>query len=282
MSFRSATRALASEGGMARTSTLRSLGVTARELARARAAGEIVRPRQGLYALPTRDAAEFHAASHGGVPASVSAARLHGLWVIDDGKSHVWMGAAGRRLGTCTECCLHWSTGPLTAAALPSVARTLLQIVHCRGDEEFFAALESALRQRLLTARQLRWLGDKVPPRMRWLIGFARPDADSGLESIMRLRLHRRGIDVRVQVVFHGRRRVDLLIGERLLVEIDGCQNHEGESLRHRDLTRDAEAAIWGYETLRFHFAMVMHDGELVEQALLAKIAQGAHLWPRR
>lgn len=98
----------------------------------------------------------------------------------------------------------------------------------------------------------------------------------------MRLRLHRRGIDVQVQVVFHGRRRVDLLIGERLLVEIDGRQNHEGESLRHRDLARDAEAAIWGYETMRFDFAMVIHDGELVDDALLAKIAAGAHLWPRQ
>jgi very-short-patch-repair endonuclease len=282
MSFRNAAHALAAEGGMARTSTLRSMGVTVRELARARASGEIVRPRQGLYAIPTSPPEEFHAASHGGVPASVSAARLHGLWVIEDGRSHVWMGASGRRLGTCTECCLHWSTGPLPAAALPSVPRTLLQIAHCRGEEEFFAALESALRQDLLAARQRRWLALKLPVRLRWLVDFARSDADSGLESIVRLRLHHRGIDVRTQVVFHGRRRVDLLLGDRLLVEIDGRQNHEGPSVRHRDLVRDAEAAIWGYETLRFDFAMLMHDWELVEAALIAKLEAGAHLWPTR
>ncbi len=281
MSFRTASAALAAAGGMARTRTLRELGVSARELSRAREAGEIVRPRQGLYALPATSHPEFHAATHGGVPASLSAARLHGLWVLDDPAVHVWMGSGGRRLSACEECCMHWSDGPVIAGALPSVPRTLLQIAQCRDEEALFAALESALRQKLLTEPGLRWLRERLPHRLKLLVDIARSDADSGLESIVRLRLRRRGIDVRTQVVIHDTGRVDLLLGDRLLIEIDGKQNHDGQASRHKDLVRDALSAIWGYETLRFDFAMVIHDWDLVEAAILAKISADAHLWPR-
>ncbi|MDQ0649177.1 very-short-patch-repair endonuclease [Microbacterium natoriense] len=281
MSFRTAVHALTAEGGMARTHTLLAMGVTARELSRAREAGEIVRPRQGLYALPATSPQEFHAASHGGIPAAGTAARLHGLWVLDDDTIHVWMGAEGRRLSACENCCLHWSAGRPEAGNLPSIPQTLLQMLRCGGEESFFAALESALRQRLLSDHDRSRLRSELPRHLRWLLDFAREDADSGLESIVRLRLHRLGIDVRTQIVIHGTGRVDLLIGDRLLIEIDGKQNHDGRAERHKDLIRDAFSAIWGYETLRFDFAMVIYEWDLVEHAIVAKIAAGAHLWPR-
>lgn len=266
---------------MARTHTLLAMGVTARELRRARRAGEIVRPRQGLYALPATPPQEFHAAAHGGVPAATTAARLHGLWVLDEDTIHVWMGAEGRQLSACENCCLHWSAGRPEAGNLPSIAQTLLQIAHCRGEESFFAALESALRQRLLSDQDRHRLRSELPARLRWMLDFARDDADSGLESIVRLRLHRIGIDVRTQVLIHETGRVDLLIGDRLLIEIDGKQNHDGRAERHKDLIRDALSAMWGYETLRVDFAMIIHDWDLVEHAIVAKIAAGAHLWPQ-
>ncbi|MBN9170991.1 MAG: DUF559 domain-containing protein, partial [Microbacterium sp.] len=74
------------------------------------------------------------------------------------------------------------------------------------------------------------------------------------------------------QVVIPTRSRVDFLIGDRLLVEVDGRQNHDGPSMRHKDLVRDAAAATWGYVTLRFDYAMVVHDWELVEAAILAQV----------
>ncbi|ALX67439.1 type IV toxin-antitoxin system AbiEi family antitoxin domain-containing protein [Microbacterium sp. XT11] len=281
MSFRSAAVALSHMGGMARTRELLTLGVTARELRRAVRAGEIVRPRQGLYALPDTALDHLHAAEHGGVPAAASAARLHGLWVLDDETVHVWMGPGGRRLSDCRSCCVHWSEGTVSAGRLPSVPRALLQLAQCAGEEPFFAALESALRQGLIDAAGLRWLRDALPRRWQWLVDFARSDADSGLESLVRLRLHRRGIAVATQVVVCGTGRVDLLIGDRLLIEIDGKENHAGPMHRHKDLVRDAMSAIWGYETLRFDFAMVIHEWDLVEDAIIAKITAGAHLWPR-
>ena len=58
-------------------------------------------------------------------------------------------------------------------------------------------------------------------------------------------------------------------IGERLLVETDGRENHAGAERRHNDLVRDANAAAWGYVTLRFDYALVVHDWDLVERAIL-------------
>ncbi len=165
---------------------------------------------------------------------------------------------------------------------LPPVSLTLLQIALCADEETFFSTLESALHQGVLSSRRRAWLRSALPGRMQWLVDFARSDAGSGIESIVRLRLHRRGVSVRTQVRVYATGDVDLLIGNRLLIELDGRLNHDGESLRHKDLMRDANSAIWGYETLRFDYAMVMHDWEVVEAAILAKVAAGAHLRTHR
>lgn len=74
--------------------------------------------------------------------------------------------------------------------------------------------------------------------------------------------------------------RVDAVIGERLLIEVDGRDNHDGVRMRHKDLVRDANAAIWGYTTLRFDYSLVVHDWELVEAAILG--ALGRRLSQRR
>ncbi len=67
---------------------------------------------------------------------------------------------------------------------------------------------------------------------------------------------------------------MDALIGDRVIVEVDGRENHDGASLRHKDLVRDANAAMWGYVTLRFDYVMVLHDWDLVERAILAALAR--------
>lgn len=101
---------------------------------------------------------------------------------------------------------------------------------------------------------------------------LARTDADSGLESLLRWRLRKHGLRVRTQVSVFGVGVVDALIGDRLIVELDGRANHHGEAKRHKDLTRDANAASWGYVTLRFDYALVGHDWELVESAVLGAL----------
>ena len=282
-----ARSALIARGPVARTAALRALGVRERELTRAVRAGEVLRLRHGVYALPDVPAAFRHATAHGGVPGCAEAARLHGLWVLDGASDHVWMGDAGAPHGACAArpargdaavCRVHWDEGVAIVGELPPVHNVLLQMSQCESEESFFAAYESALRLSKISPAGIAWLWRHLPVAMRWLLDIARPDADSGLESLVRLRLHRLGISVRTQISIRGVGEVDIMIGDRLLIECDGRENHEREEQRHKDLLRDAAAAALGYETLRFDYALIVHDWARVEAAIVAKIEAGAHL----
>lgn len=172
-------------------------------------------------------------------------------------------------------CVAHWDDAPSGPTfGLPPVPRVLVQIYRCRGDEHFFVALESARRQGLIDPGGLGWLCRMLGPRGRELVAFSRDDSDSGLESLLRLRLRVHGWSIRSQVWVTGTGRVDLLIDGWLIVEADGRANHESLSLRHKDLVRDANAASWGYASLRFDYAMIIHDWDLVERAIVETMSR--------
>lgn len=205
----------------------------------------------------------------------MTAARHAGLWTLsDDTRTHVWLGAGGHsyRHSGC-DCVEHWNDGPMARASAPSPIPLLLrQILGCLGVEDFFVAVESALRKGLLDRPGLAWLQRHTNDAGRRALALVRSDADSGLESLLRWRLRRYRLDVRTQVVIPSTGRVDLLIDGHLIVEADGRENHEAPELRHKDLVRDAHAAMWGYTSLRFDYAMIVHDWDLVERAILARL----------
>lgn len=295
MSFVRAAAVLRRVGPVARTHELRVGGASKREIARAHAAGEILKLRRGVYAALGTSDDLIHAAEHGGAPGCATAGRMHGLWMLDAEGSpglHLWLGHTAERhdcarpgCGSESEVRVHWDGGQAGLGALPPVRNTLLQIATCMGEEPFFVALELALRQSLLPDGGLQWLHRRLPEALRWLLQFARADADSGLESLIRLRMHRLGVTMRSQISIDGVGEVDFVIGDRLIIEADGKENHDDDpsrptpvSLRHKDLIRDAKAAALGYETLRFNYALIVHNWELVEAAILAKVEAGAHL----
>lgn len=90
----------------------------------------------------------------------------------------------------------------------------------------------------------------------------------------MRLRLHVLGITVDTQVAISGVGRVDFVVGGRVIIEADGKGNHDGSSARHRDLQRDAAASRLEYETLRFDYAMILHEWDAVVAAILAAVSR--------
>lgn len=236
--------------------------------------GELIRVRRGVYAARSACVAAVEAAAHGGSLGCESAARHLGIWVLEDGRTHVWMRGGRHHHAADAErcdCVRHWDDGGSASAfALPPVPRILFQIYRCRGAEAFFVALESARRLELQTTADLAWLRDRVDGCGKALIDFSRDDADSGLESLVRLRTRERGWTVRTQASIVATGRVDLLVDGWLIIEADGKDNHDAPSHRHRDLVRDATAASWGHVTLRFDYAMIVHDWDLVERAIVA------------
>ncbi|MEV5041653.1 type IV toxin-antitoxin system AbiEi family antitoxin domain-containing protein [Microbacterium sp. LMI1x-1-1.1] len=250
-------------------------GWSQRRVQRALRSGELVRVRIGVYAWPETCAEARLAGKHGGALACVTAARHRGLWVLDDDRMpHVWMRPGQRTYDDSCDCTEHWDAAdPGEDRREPSLARILRQILTCHGGEAFFVALESARRQDLLDGDDMRWLSRNVNQDGRDALALSRDDADSGLESMLRWRLRELGLRVQTQVRIAGVGVVDALIGDRLIIEVDGRDNHDGPPLRHKDLVRDANAAMWGYVTLRFDYALIVHDWDIVERAILGALA---------
>ncbi len=225
--------------------------------------------------MPEACAPLMSAIAHGGVLGCLSAARHRGLWVLDEGDEvHVWLPSRHQYRHIGCACVTHADEGHAGERfESPPVRQVLRQVLGCRGVEQFFVTLESALRREMLTAADLLWLREHVTIEARAAMDIARDDADSGLESLLRWRLRHLGLEVRTQVRVFGVGIVDAVIGDRLLIEVDGRAGHHGVDERHKDLVRDANAAIWGYCTLRFDYAMVIHDWELVEAAILGQLA---------
>lgn len=262
-------------GGVAHAARLQALGFTRSALSRLVARGEIERVRIGVYAVTTLDPAVRDATAHGGALSCVSVLRRLGVWMLSDSNApHVWLGN-GRHSHPHPHCrCVeHYSRGkPPVGCA--SVETALLQLRRCESDEAFFAAFESAWRKGLLSSSARSRVRAGLPASARWLVDLARADADSGLESLLRLRLHVLGISLDCQVILRGVGRVDFVVGGRIILEADGKDNHASAQMRHKDLVRDAAASTLGYETLRFDYAQLVHDWQAVQPAILAALAR--------
>jgi very-short-patch-repair endonuclease len=279
MDGRFVTSRCAGLGGVARTGELAEQGVSRHALRQAVSAGVLIRLREGLYAHPSIPVNRRAAAAHGGMLTCSSALEAAGLWVMPYAGLHIAVLRRGRvHSHEACQCVVHRVERAVVLGRRSSVARALAAVLRCQGEEAFFVSLESALYQGRLSSTRRGSLMRRIPARSRWLIELARSDAESGLESLFRLRLHRFGVSLRSQVFVPGVGRVDFVIGDRLIIEIDGKANHEGRSERHKDLARDAIAAGLGFETLRFDYAMVMHDWPTVLAVVLAKVQAGAHL----
>lgn len=270
-------RLLAHTDGVARTAWITAHGCTKRALADAVTGGHVVQIRRGVFALPDADPKIVDAARHGGAVSCADALRHHGVWTFPrpDDEVHVWMGGSGRRHPHphCADRCVtHYSPGTAALGYAP-LPVALIHAHRCLDAEAFFAAYESALNQRLLTASDRRRIRQELPDSASWMLDLARADAQSGLESLLRFRLHLLGLTLQTQVPIPDVGIVDFVIG-RLIIEVDGRENHAGHDRRHRDLMRDAAASARGFETLRFDYALVVHRWDLVLSAILPALAR--------
>lgn len=256
-------------GGIARGRDLGAFGVSRAALSRAVHAGRIIRVRAGVFAAHGTEAAVMTAAAHGGALTCGSALRTHGVWVLSDSDApHVWLGRNGRTHPHAGCRCLRHHFEGHTRFGIVAVEVALLHLYRCEGDESFFVSFESAWRRGLVGRASRARIRAALPRDARWLVDFARSDADSGLESLLRLRLHLLGIALATQVSIPGVGRVDFVADGFLIIEVDGREHHGAPAMRHRDLARDAAASRLGYETLRFDYAQVVHDWPEVQAAV--------------
>ncbi len=207
-----------------------------------------------------------------------SLAKRRGWWLPDRPESGIHLSFAPHAASPVTDVVAHWgaSIAPAPVRSLEaSTEDALAHIAVCLAREEAIVLWESAIRIEGLSVDALR--------RVRWPAVAARECAeavnglsDSGLETIVVQRLSPWGVPMRQQAIVAGHR-VDLLIGDRLVVQIDGFSHHSTSAQRSRDVAVDAELVLRGYTVLRFTYSQVLYDWPGVERVIARAMAAGAH-----
>ncbi|WP_228479238.1 DUF559 domain-containing protein [Microbacterium atlanticum] len=68
---------------------------------------------------------------------------------------------------------------------------------------------------------------------------------------------------------------MDHLIGERLVVQIDG--GHHVDSQRESDIAHDALLRLRGYTVFRFGYHQLLSEWPFVQSVIMQAVAQGLH-----
>lgn len=285
---RSPERDVGSRGGVVRQSVLRQAGWSKYEIARSVSAGALMRLRRSWLAVPDADRHLCAAARAGVVLTCVTEADRRGLWVLAIDRPHVAAaahtgGVQVKRLprGTATDvdtgfcAAVHWSK-PLVSrdptALVDPLENVLALVAVCQPFEAALAVWESALRQGLVDSRAMARL--PLSTRARDVLEQASPFSDSGLESFVVPRLRWLGLRIVPQAWVAGHH-VDFLIGERLVLQLDG--GHHIGLQRAEDNTHDARLKLQGYHVIRVGYHQVITDWPGVQHLVMISVAQGLH-----
>lgn len=211
----------------------------------------------------------------GGRLACVSQLRRRGVWVLDTTEVHVHLAANASRLrADLMGSRGHWR--PLVRAQSTdddhvSLIDALLQAHECLSLPAWIASIDSSLHLRLLQRDDLAILRTHLPRSVRWALELVDANAESGLESIVRVIARLLGLRVRSQVAVPGIGRVDLVIEDWIVVETDGSAFHD-TALAPRDRRRDAGLAGRGRTVLRPGYELVVHDQAVVAKQLIGAV----------
>jgi very-short-patch-repair endonuclease len=266
-------------GRIAHTSDIIKAGATRYGIRAALASGSLVRVRRDWLALPDCDPQLKLAAQCGGRLTCVTAAQRMGLWVLPDNLLHLAVAPNAGRLPGGSAVKPHWSAGPTPTSRLMLIdplENVLVRVAECQPFESAVVVLDSALRLHRTTAAQLRRIPTKST-RFATALDAASEFSDSGIESIPCVRFARIGIVVRQQVIIDDHP-VDGLIGDRLVLQIDGYGPHSNADRRRRDLRQDGRLTLMGYTVFRFDYVQVLGHWAYVESTVLSAMAQGLHL----
>ncbi|MFT4029152.1 MAG: DUF559 domain-containing protein [Protaetiibacter sp.] len=275
-------------GGLAPAFALLRRGWSYAALSYAARHGHVLRIRQGWYAVPGVDAVLAAAWRVGGLLSCASAARTFGMWVPPDDRLHLAADPRHARMRTAHDMRVrladapdpnirvHWRREPGFDRWRVTPIACILDMASCFRAEWVLGALDSALRLGLVRGRELAELARRMPARARWIVDAADPLSGSFPESVLRGLLIQAGIGFRIQE-WIGDMRVDFLVGERLVIEVDGREFHGDHRGFESDRARDAKLSALGYRVLRFSYAQVVHRPDEVMAAIRAAIARNDH-----
>lgn len=272
----SVVAAVAAAGGVVRRARLRADGYPQREIVGAVAAGLLIVVRRVWLALPAADPSLVAAARTGVVISCVTRARRLGLWVPGvETATHVAAHPHAGRVGAPAGMKVHRAEPvvPRNPADLEDPIENVLALVcACQPYEPARAIVESALNKGLVQKQVLLRL--PVGAGILALFGDASPFSDSGLETYVLTRLRWLRLRIVPQAWIEGHR-VDFLIGERLVLQVDGG-HHVGRQ-RASDNAHDVRLRHAGYHVIRVGFIEIVEDWPGVQARIMQAVALGLH-----
>ena len=269
-------------GNVASRRTLLEARIDPAVIDAARRSGALERLRRGIYALPEADIDQRRAVMAGGRVGCVSALRRVGVWGGLDTALHIHVPPSASRLHLDEIAALgrspetrrtdktfwaepgpprvHWQRANAASTRagrswaddwLADPMSALRQAVLCLDDEHAIAAIDSALRKEVVHAQNLESLFRSLPRRLQRLRVELDPAADSGPESIVRVRMRRAGFVVEPQVSIPGSSDLDLLINGVVGLDIDSRAWHTGQEQISWDYGKTLQSVALGRPTLR-------------------------------
>ncbi len=262
-------------GGCSRRAVLLDEGVTERGLARAASAGDVRRIGRGVYAVPDADAAILAAVRCGGLLTCDSGAGALGLAVLGPAR-RIHIATRNNPVRMASPVVMHRGharryDGPLPIASTVDCAALALR---CLPAVAALVIVDSALAAGRVTLDELRErLGTTGSAAPRIVLTLADGRSQSPLETIARVLLRVRGLDVQTQVYLDGVGRVDLLVEGILVVELDGFEHHSDRAHYRNDRRRGNALTGLGLHLVRFTYEDVVHRPNWVVACVLQALS---------
>jgi len=274
---------LSRNDGFATRTMLYAAGMSKHRVQDEVAAGRLVAYGRDVVGSPRAPAAFQRAVRMKCRLGCVSAAKASGLWVLKADAFHVVPRVNNSHAaddGGFPVARIHWSPSPVepdrSRLAVESGRNALAHIADCQPRESAVATFDSAVRKGFIAIEELQRLASVRRGRFARVVSLVTGAADSGLESITRVRLGWEGVHCREQVVIDGHP-VDLLIGDRLIIQLDGKQHQDARQLE-RDRRQDRRLRRMGYTVLRFGYVDVVMHWDATWAEIRSHLAQRAHL----
>jgi very-short-patch-repair endonuclease len=277
-------------GGVASTDELAAGGFSLRAVDASVETGAVCRIRRGWLAVPGAPPEVVRAVAARGTLSCVSVLRAREVWTADTPESrslHVRVSRFDKVAQNPAARGLHvhrsWPTRALAPArgGVDSIEWALLHATMCQPRFDAIASLESALHLRQIRHSRVLELLETLPGRYAEFAQILAP-AESGVETHTRLGLRAAGIRCRTQVAISGVGDVDLVVGDRLVIEVDGRRWHSDKKSFREDKRRDLALVELGFLVIRLSYEQVMFQWKRVLAVIRGLMRRGEHLWSAR
>ena len=264
------------DSGVYTKAELEARGIDDNQLARLLKSGDLIRLRQGWFAMKLHVEDVASAVRDGGVLTCVDALKFHDLWVPPGHDRRLHLRRSRGMHGKNKACRPYVGPLPTPRHAVDSVEAALLCAARCLTMEEWVAVCDAYLHSKATTFEDLKaCFADAGAVVNDWL-GRTDGRCMSGTESIARVRLQSLGFDVVVQPKIPGVGWSDLRIGT-LVLECDSRLYHSSEEAYKRDRHRDRRALIDGWLPFRLTYDDIIYGWEETLEDIRAITRRGRH-----